>query len=134
MSGEFHFVGHFRLRKFPWIAIPQPFISHFHLFTFFQALFKHAKFITNAVANGRHLQRCHRIKITGGQPSQSAIAKPGFFFLVKQLIKIQPKRYYGFLHFILQAQVDQGVAEVRADEEFSRQVSDYFFFRVVELF
>ena len=70
------------------------------------------------------LQRRQRIEEARGQPAQAAVAQPGLLLLLQQLVEVQAQLGDRLLHLRVDAEVDQVVAQVRADQELGRQVGD----------
>ncbi|CAH0298618.1 hypothetical protein SRABI106_03710 [Rahnella aquatilis] len=73
-SAETHFITGIVTLEFPRVTVFQPVIRRFFLLTVDDALRKHTVFIPDAVTAPRQRQRRQRIKETGRQSSESAVA------------------------------------------------------------
>src|ERR1700736_2488075 len=72
---EMHHVFDLRPRKLPRIARAQPVVRRFDLLAVDNLLTEHAVFVTDAVAETRNAERCHRIEKTGREPPEAAVAE-----------------------------------------------------------
>ena len=57
-----------------------------------QLLIEDAEFVTNAVTDRRHLERCQRIEVAGGEAPQSPVAEPRLLLQCQQRIEILIER------------------------------------------
>jgi hypothetical protein len=86
-------------------------------------LIEDAELVADAVTDSRHLECRERIQITRGQPAQTAVAQAGFFLEREQHVEILTERAHRFPCVAFDAEVDQVVAELRADQELGRQIA-----------
>lgn len=108
----------------PGIAETQPLVGLFHLPAVDDVLIEDAELIANPVAQRRDLQGSHGIEKTGRETPQTAIAEAGFFFLTQQFQKIQSQFLDRLARLVVDAEVDEIVAEMSAEQEFGGQVAD----------
>ncbi len=102
----------------------QPLVCYFYLPPIADELIEDAELIANAKAEGRDLECGQRIEITGRQAAQAAVAKSWFFFCIDNLLRIQSQLAHSLMGRRSETQVEQIVAEVRAEQEFSRKIAD----------
>ncbi len=77
----------FRMRNFPGKAEVEPVVEHLDLPTVFDGLVEDAELVAYAVAGGRDLQGGERIQVASGQAAEAAVAEPGLFLLLEQLVE-----------------------------------------------
>jgi len=116
-AAELHLVGDFRPGDLPRIAQAQPLIRDLHLPAVLDDLVEDAELVTDAVADGRHFERGHRIQVTRGEPAQAAVAEPGFFLLLNQIVEVYAEFLYGLAGILGEAQIEELVGQVRPGQE-----------------
>ncbi len=110
--------------ELPGVVVAQPVVRHLMLSAVNNLLVKHAVFIADAVAVSRELHGGHGVKKTGCQPSQTAVAKAGVPFRFLQVFNGESQLFQSRIPFLHQAQIDQGVAQGAAHQEFHGDVVD----------
>jgi hypothetical protein len=123
VATETDILAYIRPHDLPCIAFLQPLVGLLDLPPVADFLIEHAELVTNPVADGRHLKRGQRIHVTGGQPSEAAVAKAGLFFEHEQFVEVLPEREHRVARGCLDAKVDQVAAELRSDQKFGRQIA-----------
>src|SRR5215472_2400489 len=106
----------------PRVAHLQPLVGDLDLSAVAKLLLEHAEFVVDTVTDRRYLERRQRIETAGREPSQAAVAETGLGLEREQRIEILVERRHGLAGVGLNAEVDEVVAELRADEELRRQV------------
>jgi len=106
----------------PRVAHLQPLVGDLDLSAIAELLFEHAELVVDSVTDRRYLERRHRIEVAGREPPQSATAEAGLWFEREQRVEILVERRHGLAGVGLSAEVDEVVAELRADEVLRRQV------------
>ena len=122
MAANSYRVTPLRMDHLPGIASHQPRVGAFHLALGTNLLAKDAEFVANAIANGRNLQGGHRFLETGRQASKPPVAKAGFRFLGEQAVQGEAEGFTGLLRLAPQAQVDEIVFQVRAQQILGREI------------
>ena len=112
---ELHFDRPLGSWDVPRRAEPQPVVGALDLPAIDDLLVEDAELIADAVAQRRNLERGHRIQKACGQPSEPPVAEPRLLFLLQQLVEVQAELADGGLDLIVDAEVDQVVAQLRAD-------------------
>jgi hypothetical protein len=120
-----HFKGVLGPFQRPGIAQPQPFVGRLHLPAVANLLIEDAVLVADAVADRGNIQRGQRIHEAGGQPAQPAIAQPRLFFLLDQNIQVDAQLPHRLLGFVVDAQVDQVVGQMRPGQKLRREVADH---------
>ena len=77
--------------KLPGRVFAFPAVGHFYLIAVFKFLFEQAVFIVDAVTETGNAERGHRIQVTGGQPSEPAVAERRIVFGVKDFFQRFPR-------------------------------------------
>src|SRR5690606_28114920 len=87
-------------------------------------LLEDAELVAYAVRERRNLERRERIDEARGEPTEAAIAEPGLRLLGEQPVEVEPQVLDRVFHLIVDAEVDQVVAELGAEQIFGREVRD----------
>src|SRR5262249_48199236 len=125
MTTEAHTGGDIGAHDFPGIALLQPLIGHLDLRALVETLLEDAELVADPVADRRHFERRQRIEVAGAESSESAVAKPGLFLEREQRIEILIERCHRLPRVRLDAEIDEVVPELRADEELCREVTGH---------
>ena len=115
-------LGIFRALQLPGVAVPQPVIRLLDLEAIVEALAEHAVFIAQAVALDRQLQGGAGIEKAGRQPAQAAVAQARVGLGGGDLLQQQAEVVEALLRRVGHAQVEHGVGEGPAHEEFQGQI------------
>lgn len=115
-------VDDFRTDNLPRISEVKPLVRHFHLPSIANDLVEDAELITDAVPDGRHLQRSHGIQIAGGESAKPAVAQARFLLPREDLIEIQTKLRHRRTRGALETQVQQVIAQMRSRKKLGRKV------------
>ena len=87
-------------------------------------LVEDAVLVANAVADGGNVQRGERIHEAGGEPAESAVAEAGLLLLLDEDVEVEAEGAHRLLGFVVDAEVDEVVGEMRPGEELCREVAD----------
>ena len=113
-----------RAGDLPGVAVAQPLVGDLHLPAVLDLLVEDAELVADAVADGRDLQRGQRVQVAGRQPAQAAVAQPGLLLLFDQLVESQARvRPAPARSSLVDAEVEQVVAQVRPEQKLRRQVA-----------
>ncbi len=104
--------------KFPGIAVTQPVVWRLNLITPTDMLKENTIFVANAIPIARNACIGHRIQITGRQSPQAAIAQAGVPFGLFNCAQIHLQGFQGLAHFLIQAEIEQGIAQRTANQKF----------------
>src|SRR6516162_961157 len=111
--------------NFPGISQAEPLVGLLYLPAVLDLLLEQAKFVTNAVTDGWNGQGGKRVQIAGSQAAQTAVAESGLRLMIQEGIdalaefgQCSRNRLANVVY------VQQIVAELRADQEFCREVTD----------
>ena len=124
MAAEFDFEGVFGALQRPGIAETEPLVGGFHLPAVANLLIEDAVLVANAIADGGNVERGEGIHEAGGETAESAVAQARLFFLLDERLEIEAQLAHGLLGFVVDAEVDEIVGEVRAGEELGGEVAD----------
>ena len=133
MTSKTHLKGEFRAADFPRVAQAQPLVRLFALPAVANHLIEDSEFIANAVTHSGNLESCQGIEIAGCQSPKSPIAQPRFVLLVEQGLNVKTNSRAAGAHLLIDAQVDQVVLQMRAEQEFRREVGNYSGIFVMQL-
>jgi hypothetical protein len=111
---EFHVDRDLGPDDLPRVAEAQPLVGQLHLPAVADALIEDAELIADAVADGRHAQCRQRVHVAGGEPPEAAVAQPGLLLLRDQGGEVLSEQRHGGVDGRPQSEIDQGVAQVRA--------------------
>ena len=103
----------------------QPVVGLLDLPAVVDLLVEDAEFVADAIADRRALQGGQRVQIAGGEPAEAAVAQARLFLARQHLVKALAHRGQRGLRRAFQAQVQQVVAQLRAHQEFGRQVAGH---------
>ena len=117
VSAHLHFKGILGAFQRPWVAQPQPFVGGLDLPAVANLLVEDAKFVADAVADGGYVERGQRVHEAGSQAAQAAVAKSRLFFLLDQHVQIKAELAHRLLGFVVDAQVDEVVRQMRSSQE-----------------
>jgi hypothetical protein len=92
------------------------------LLTVDDVLGEDAELVAYAISQGGHLQCGQGVQEAGGQSAQTTVAQTRFLLLPKQFFEAQTQVAHGQAHVLVNAQVDQIVAQVGAEQEFGGEV------------
>src|SRR6185436_5847941 len=87
-------------------------------------LVKDAELVADAVGERRYLERRERIDEARGEPAETAVAETGLGLLREQYLEVEAEILNRVPHLVVDAEVDEVVAEMWAQQVFSRQVAN----------
>ena len=120
-AAEAHEAGLIRMGDLPGPAGLEPLVGDLHLPAVADQLVEDAEFVADAVAGGRDLQRGHRFEEAGRQPPQAAVAQARLLLHIEDLLDVvDPEAAQRLGRLLLDAQHQQVVAQLRADQELRR--------------
>ena len=126
-TAEAHEAGLIGLGQFPGPAALEPFVGDLHLPAIADQLIEDAELVADAIAGGRDLQAGQRFHVAGRQTAKPAVAQAGFLLHIQDLLqRLDAEILQGLLGFLLDPEVQQVAVELRADQEFRRQVGHRF--------
>ena len=128
VSTETDDAGEFGTADFPRIAVAEPVVGFFHLAVIDDELFENAEIVTDPVSVGGQFESRHGVEEAGGETSESAVAESRVDFLFPQFFDFKSELRHRFFCRIVDAEVDHGVADGSADQEFEGDVADGFGF------
>ena len=124
MAAELDDACEFGTADFPRVAAAEPVVRLLDLVAVLDDLLEDAVVVADAVAERREFERGHGVEEACREASEAAVAEAGVNFLVADLVDVEPEFRHGFGGFLFDAEVDHGVAERTADQEFERNVMD----------
>ncbi len=113
------------LDDLPGVAVGQPVVCRLHLPAVVDLLVEDAELVADAVADGGALKSGQRIQVAGGQPSQPTVAQAGFLLAGQHSVEILAQRGQRGAGLLLDLQVEQVAAQMRAHQELGRQIADH---------
>ncbi len=116
-------VGDLRLGDLPRIAVAQPLVGDFHLPSVAKLLVEDAELVADAVANSRNPQRGQRIQVASGQAAEAAVAQTRLLLACQQDIEVLPERAHRLARRLLEIEIEEVVAQMRAEQEFRRKIA-----------
>ena len=122
VAAELHLAAPLGPRDLPGIAVAQPLVGLLHLPAVDDLLLEDAELVADAVAQRRHLERRQRIDEAGREAAEAAVAQARLVLLGQQLLEIQPELGHRGARGVVDAEIDEVVAEVRAHQELGRQI------------
>ena len=123
-AAERHVVAGLRPDDLPGVAEAKPLVGQLDLPSVADRLIEDAELVADAVADGRHAERCQGIHVAGGQASQAAVPQAGFLLVLQQRGEILADAGHGLFRRIPQPEVDEAVPEMGAGQELGGQVGD----------
>ncbi len=105
-------------------AFTQPRVGLLDLVAVVDALVEHAVVVADAVADHRQPQRRAAVEEARREPAEAAIAKTRVHFAIVDILEVETEAPQCFCRFVLQSQVEQGVAQQPAHQELQRQVGN----------
>ena len=124
VAAELHVAAPLGPRDLPGIAVAQPLVGLFDLPAVDDLLLEDAELVADAVTQRRHLERRQRIDETRREPAETAVAQARLVFVGQQLLEIEPELRHRRARGVVDAEVDEVVAEMRPHEELGRQIRD----------
>ena len=122
MAAPADFVIQFGLGDLPGVAGCQPVVGALDLPAVADLLVENAELVADAVPDRRALEGGQRVEVAGRQPAQSAVAQSGLFLAVQHGVVVLAQVGQGCPGLFLQAEVQQVIPQVRAQQELRRQV------------
>ena len=108
-----------RVGELPGPTAFEPLIGDLHLPAIADQLIEDPEFVADAVANRWHFQAGQRFHVASGQAAQTAITKARLFFHLTNVVQGGAvKAIQGFSGLFFNAQHQEVVAQLRADQEF----------------
>ena len=123
-AAELHFRRPLRPAQLPGIAVAQPLVGLLDLPAIDDLLVEDAELVADAVADRRDFQCRQRVDEAGREAAETAVAEARFLFLVEQVVEVQPQFLHRLAGRVGQAEIDQVVAQMRAHQEFGREIGD----------
>ena len=123
-AAEPHLLRPLRPHELPGIAEAQPLVGLLDLPAVDDVLVEDAELVADAVAERGNLEGRQRVEKARGEAAETAVAEPGLLLLLQQLVEIETEPRDRALHEIVNAEVDQVVAEVRSHQELGREIGD----------
>jgi len=117
-------VGDLRTPHFPGVAEAQPVVGGLDLGSVADDLGEDAEFVADAVADRRDLESRERIHEAGREPPEAAVAEPRFLLVRDQRVEVDAQPGERPARDLLDAEVEQVVAEERAGQVLGREVAD----------
>ena len=114
---EFAFVRGIRPTDLPGIAVLEPVVGLFDLPAIADFLVEDSEFVADSVAEGRYLNCCQGLKVTGGKTAESAVAEPRLNLLREYILQVLSQRCKRGAHWLCQAQVYQVIPQMGTQEE-----------------
>ena len=111
-------------RDLPRVAVAQPLVGALDLPAVDDLLLEDAELVADAVAERRDLERRQRIDEARGEPAEAAVAESRLVLLRQQLIEVEAELGDRLAHLVVDAEVQQVVAEVRSHQELGREIRD----------
>ena len=127
---ELHAEGVFRSGDLPRVSPPQPIVRLLDLSPVSDALVEHPALIPDTVPVPWQFQRGHRVKEARCQAPQTTVAQTGVLLEVTDTFEVGAEFVKRLVAFVVEAEVDQAVAERTSDQELQRQVVNSFGVRV----
>ena len=128
VAAEFYFYCILGTFQAPCIAVFQPVIRIFLLLAIFiDALFKNTIAIADTAAISRQGKRRQGFQEASCQTAQTAVAQTGIGLCIFHAVVINPQFRKGFFYFIKHFQIDEGIAEEAAHQEFHGQVVNHLY-------
>src|SRR5262245_39031482 len=124
LAAETHVERNLGAWDFPWVAEAKPPVAHLHLPAVADLLVEDPELVADAVADRRDLQGCERIEVAGREPSQAPVAEAGLFFLLEEALEIEAELCHRLPRGVEASEVDEVVAEMRAEQELGGQIGD----------
>ena len=113
--------------KFPGPAALEPFVGDLHLPAIADQLVEDAEFVADAVTGGRDLQARQRFHVASRQATEPTVAQTRFLLHIQDLLqRLDAEILQCLFSLLLDPQVQQVAVELRADQEFRRQVGHRF--------
>ncbi|EXI73432.1 MAG: hypothetical protein AW07_02644 [Candidatus Accumulibacter sp. SK-11] len=123
-AAELDLEGDVRPVNQPGAARTQPFVGQLDLPAITNRLRENPELVADAIADGGNLERRQRIEITRRQAAEAAVAQPRLLLLLEQQFQIQPELLHCLPRVVVDSEIDQVVAQLRANQEFGRHVAD----------
>ena len=123
-AAELDFTGRVGGGDLPRITELEPLVGVLDLPAIAQLLAEDAELIAQAVANGGHAEGRHGVQVAGGQTAKATVAKTGLGLDARKLGEIDVEGLEGFFAAFGEAEVEQAVHEVRAEQELRGKVAD----------
>ena len=118
-------VAHVGLGDLPRVAVAQPVVGLLDLPAVVDLLVEDAELVADAVADRRALERGQRVEVAGGEPAEAAVAEPRLLLAGQHSSRSWPSAASAARGRVLDAEVEQVVAELRAHQELGRQVAGH---------
>ena len=109
----------------PGVSVRQPVVGLLNLPAVADLLVEDAELVADAVADCRTLEGGQRVQVARRKPAQTAVAQSGLFLAGQDLVELLAHRPQRVLCRLLHLEVQQVVAQLRAHQEFGRQVAGH---------
>ena len=123
-TAEMDDAGKFGAADLPGVAAAEPVIRFFQLVTVLDDLLEDPVVVADAVSVAGEFQSCHGIEEACGETAEAAVSESGVHFFIAERIGIESEFRHGFRGGIIDAEVDHGIPEGSAHEEFQRDIGD----------
>ena len=124
-AAELHLVGDFGPGDLPRVAEAQPLVGDLHLPAVLDGLVEDAELVADAVADGRHFERGHRIQVTRREPAQAAVAEAGLLLLLDKVVEVHAEFLHRLARILGEAQAEELAGQVRPGQELRREVGHH---------
>ena len=124
IAAELDFAGGVGGGDFPGVAELQPLVGVLDLPAVAEFLAEDAELVAQAVADGGHAEGGHGIHVAGGETAEAAVAETGLGLLVGERLEVDADGGERFAALLGEAEVEQVVHEVRAEEKLRREITD----------
>ena len=126
VASEAHETGLLRLDDLPGPAALQPLVGDLHLPAVADQLVEDAELVADAVAGGGDLQGGEGFEEAGGQAPEAAIAQARLLLHLEDLLDVVDAELpQGLSGFLLDAEHEQVVAQLGADQELGREIGHH---------
>ena len=123
-AAQAHVVGDLRARGLPGVAEGQPLVGLLDLPPVADQLVEDPELVADPVAERRDPERRERVHVAGREPPEPAVAEAGLLLLGEDVVEVVAELGHGLPRLLLQAEVQEVVAQVGPQEELGREVAD----------
>jgi hypothetical protein len=124
VAAELHVAAPLRPCDLPGIAIPQPLVRLLDLPAVDDFLLEDSELVADAVPQRGHFERRERIDEAGRETAEATVAEARLIFRRQQLLEVEAEFRHGRPRVVVDAEVDEVVAEMRPHQELGGEVAD----------
>jgi hypothetical protein len=114
VATELHIAAPFGARELPGIAVAQPLVGFLDLPAVDDLLLEDSELVADAVTQRWHFERGQRVNETRGKAAETAIAQARLVLVRQQLFEVEPELGHRRTRGLVDAEIDEVVAEMRA--------------------